>query len=177
VLLWPATKRELTSRVTWSKLDHRAMKQTFTTFDIIKALGIDRERLRQWLDRGLVRPSIERSEGRGTRNIFSRWDVYGIALFKQLLERGVSRTQAARLAAAFMGGAGVSPAAFVHAVGCRFVIFERTAKPEGGDEMKARFLGSDKWSVTGDDIRPWDDALIVNFAKLQREVDQRLAAL
>jgi len=69
------------------------MKNTFSTFEIIKVLGIPRERLREWLKRDFIKPTIS-ADGQGTKAVFTRQDVYGIELFRQLLERGLARDKA-----------------------------------------------------------------------------------
>ena len=72
-------------------------EKSYSTLDIVKKLDIPRERLREWIDRGFIVPSIERSSGQGTKNLFSRKDVYLIALFEKFLVSGISRKMAARL--------------------------------------------------------------------------------
>lgn len=69
------------------------MKTTFSTFEIMKALGIPRERLREWMKRDFIKPTIS-ADGQGTRAVFSRQDAYGVELFRQLLERGLARDKA-----------------------------------------------------------------------------------
>ena len=71
------------------------MKDAFSTFDIAKTLKIKRERLKDWQTRGYIKPSIQEARGRGTKNLFSRWDVYMIKLFEHMVNRGFSREQAA----------------------------------------------------------------------------------
>jgi hypothetical protein len=70
-------------------------KKTFTTTDIAR-LGIKRERLKEWITRGYIGPSIESATGAGTKNLFSLWDLYMIQLFQYLVERGFSREDSAR---------------------------------------------------------------------------------
>jgi hypothetical protein len=69
------------------------MQDDFSTLDICKALKIERERLRSWIKKDFIKPSIP-AEGAGTRASFTRLDVYKIAVFKALLEKGQSRTSA-----------------------------------------------------------------------------------
>ena len=70
------------------------MKQEFSTFDIIKKLNIPRERLREWMKRGFIEPTIG-SSGVGTKAIFTIQDVYKVLLFKHLIEIGFMREIAA----------------------------------------------------------------------------------
>ena len=63
----------------------------FTTFQIVKKLGINRNTLQQYLDRGLIEPSIQKSTGKGTKNIFSLHDLYRIMFFLKLHAGGYSQ--------------------------------------------------------------------------------------
>lgn len=58
----------------------------YTTFQIIKALNIPRERLKDWMEKGFVKPSLQQARGKGTKAFFSLLDVYSLALFKHLIE-------------------------------------------------------------------------------------------
>jgi len=70
------------------------MRNEFSTFDIVNALGIPFGRLREWINEGFIKPNIP-AEGAGTKAIFTRDDVYGVALFKSLVEFGMKRKRAA----------------------------------------------------------------------------------
>jgi hypothetical protein len=67
--------------------------KTYTSTDILK-LGIKRERLKDWIERGLVQPSIQKAAGQGTTHLFSIYDLYLIKLFERLVSRGLSRIDA-----------------------------------------------------------------------------------
>ena len=66
-------------------------RDAYTTFDIVEKLGIKRDRLNDWLTRGYITPSIQRASGQGTKNLFSRFDLYLIKVFEHMLSRGFSR--------------------------------------------------------------------------------------
>lgn len=66
------------------------MIDDFSTLDIVKALGIPRERLREWMKRKDMIPSVSAS-GKGTKAIFTRLDVYAVELFRQLVDKGFDR--------------------------------------------------------------------------------------
>ena len=68
----------------------------YTTFEICKKMGIRKERFREWIDRGYIKPSIQKASGRGTKNLFSKNDLYTIALFNYLIDRGFSREEVSR---------------------------------------------------------------------------------
>lgn len=74
-------------------------KGQYSTFDIVALFLLTRARLQEWIARGFIVPSVEKSVSRGTRNIFSRNDLYLIAVFIHLLEHGMHR----ELAAKFIG--------------------------------------------------------------------------
>lgn len=66
----------------------------YSTFEIKDILEMPRERLQDWIQRGFIYPSLNQAKGRGTKNVFSLWDLYGIALFEKLLWLGFSRETA-----------------------------------------------------------------------------------
>ena len=72
------------------------MKTEFSTFDIVKILEIPRERLKDWMNNGFVKPTTP-AQGRGSRAVFMREDVYIIALFKNMISWGLKREVAARI--------------------------------------------------------------------------------
>lgn len=71
------------------------MRKEFSTLDIVKALGITRERLRDWINQSFITAKIA-AEGHGTKAIFTVNDVYGIAFFRFLVESGFNRSAAAK---------------------------------------------------------------------------------
>jgi hypothetical protein len=73
------------------------MKNEFLMKDITDLLGIRMSSLQPWMDRGYVSPSIEKAQGPGTRNIWSRKDIFRLAAFKALLDNGFCREEAAVL--------------------------------------------------------------------------------
>ncbi len=68
--------------------------EEYTTTDIQKIFVIDRQRLREWIDKEYIYPSINRAHGIGTKNIFNRWDLYGIQLFMDFIDTGIKRSEA-----------------------------------------------------------------------------------
>jgi hypothetical protein len=77
-------------------MEHVFMRENFSTLDIVKALSIPRERLRDWMNNGFVIPTIS-SQGQGTKAVFTRNDVYLAALFVDLLKKGFKRYNASDL--------------------------------------------------------------------------------
>lgn len=68
------------------------MRDEFSTFDIVKALGIERERLREWMNRSFIKPTIP-APGQGKKAVFTRLDVYAVELFRQLVSAGLDRNR------------------------------------------------------------------------------------
>jgi hypothetical protein len=66
----------------------------FTTWDIQKKLGIKQARLKEWLK--FLPPSFKAS-GPGTKNLFSRSDLYALWVFRELIDRGITREKAGEL--------------------------------------------------------------------------------
>jgi len=64
--------------------------EKFYTSDVIIYTGVTKPSLEHWIARGWVRPSIQASSGIETENIFSRTDLYHIALIKKVHESGFS---------------------------------------------------------------------------------------
>jgi hypothetical protein len=58
----------------------------YTTFDISKKLGINRGRLREWMNDGYTPPSIQVAEGQGTKALFDDIDILAMLTFKTFIE-------------------------------------------------------------------------------------------
>ena len=66
--------------------------------DVLKVLDIKRERLKEWIARGYIIPSIKQPQGKGTRIIkkYNIEDIYRVALFKYLTKH-IKRECAAKI--------------------------------------------------------------------------------
>lgn len=73
----------------------------YTTWDIIKSLGIKRECLQDWICRGVIRPTI-RARGIGTKNRFTFNDVVKVNVFRHLVASGIQRVHASALVASIV---------------------------------------------------------------------------
>lgn len=62
------------------------MDNTYSTFAIQRMFDIKRITFHEWINRGYITPSIQAANGRGTKNLFNRLDLYRIALFRHLIE-------------------------------------------------------------------------------------------
>lgn len=69
----------------------------FSTFEIAKLFGTPRSSLQQYLDRGFISPSIEKAQGKGTRNRFSTDDLYQVRIFQKLHSVGLPQKEASEM--------------------------------------------------------------------------------
>ena len=65
-------------------------QETFSTFDVLKILGLKRGRLRQWMDRGFI-TGFTVQWGSGEKTLFGRVGLYHIELFRVLVDSGLNR--------------------------------------------------------------------------------------
>ena len=162
-----------------------------STLDIVKILEIPRERLRSWMKEGFVQPTVP-AEGQGTKAVFSRHDVYAVALFRDLLGAGFRR----EIAASHMG-----EFSKVFHKSYELVLYRQTVLP-GGCMMHCApiiITGNNNFAVmsgevsfTSDvhesreiteamksvnDISQWDNFFAVNMRKLKSRVDTQLLLL
>jgi hypothetical protein len=159
------------------------MKTEFSTFDIIKALGIPRERLRQWQVRSFIKPTIP-AEGQGTKAVFTLLDVYGVALFRSLLENGFSRAMAGDYVKQFIAQEEGEPDHQKTA----YILFRESVK-NGEKVISVLTFARGDWkidletsAVEWNEIKIeadkyWRTIYIVNFETLRNEIDAALVKL
>lgn len=158
----------------------KRMKEEYSTLDIVKALKIPRGRLREWIDQNFIIPSVS-AEGQGTRAVFTRIDVYGVALFRQLLKLGFSRSMASRITRDF-----VSREKAQTRGKARYLVFKIGEKNGEPAIIDSRIL-SRNCNInieTLEDLGPeaigpealieWSSVIIINFQHLQEEADAAL---
>jgi hypothetical protein len=164
------------------KMDTRS----YTTTDIIRGLGIPRERLRDWISRGFVRASVP-APGQGLAAEFSLWDVYRIELFRNLVDGGFDRKVASEFLKVLRSDENEKWKT-------AYIIFRR----EGEEIIPMTIAKGANWSldlkggrigVTGSpayvDVRQlrntkfdptaWDNIYLVNFEKIRESVDRNLS--
>jgi len=71
-------------------------KSEFTTFDVVKIIGIKMERLQDWMKRGFIKPTRQVPIGRGLKSYFDRLQLYIIEAFYYLVQNGINRQEAAQ---------------------------------------------------------------------------------
>jgi DNA-binding transcriptional MerR regulator len=166
------------------------MKNNFTTTDIVKALGIPRERLRSWTKLGYIKPSMP-SGKQGRKVIFTRADVYAVALFDRLINLGFKREDAARLVQFYISG--ISEGIL------EYIVFRPYFTSSGNKAWQVFPLDSSKKKLTiklknalfyGEEVglaertypqlgklEDWESLLIVNGNSLKRKTDEHLSML
>jgi hypothetical protein len=166
------------------------MKSGFSSFEIIKALDILRDRFREWQNKGFISATIP-APGQGIPAIYSAHDAHAIALFKTMVEAGFNRTVASDYVEKFkkreMGEPDYQKTTYI--------LFRESAKNgekiksvstfangnfkidlETGamDQMKmlSQFPRYEGWAD-----KDWRIIHIINFGALCREVDEALEKL
>ena len=144
----------------------------FKVSDVTAITGVKRLRLHSWMKLSYILPSVQSGEGSGNPNIFDRFDLYQIELFKYLTEKGFSRDLAAEYKVNFrdlIKDEGYSSSAYQHLVFCQrdgkfqkpFVLFEH-------EVMTEHLLG---------EIQRADDVYMVNLRKLRDRVNSKILEL
>lgn len=72
------------------------MKREFSTAEVAKILQLKFSRVQQWLARGHFHATSQKAKGSGSRNAFSRDDLYRAAIFAKLMSRGYSSEEASK---------------------------------------------------------------------------------
>ena len=73
------------------------MPLEFTTFDVCKSLDIKRETLKDWLNKGFIKASRSTTDSRGQKSFFDGWELHCIYLFREIVNKGMSRELASRI--------------------------------------------------------------------------------
>jgi hypothetical protein len=140
------------------------MKNEFSTFDIVKRLGINRNTLQSAIAGGYVVPDIQKASKKdGTRSKFSREGLYTVSLFFKLIQFGRSRFEARE-------ESNISWARVGTELNYLKISGDITKDPRmeiGGSAMKENYPTDDM--KDGEAFR-----LIVNLVALKNEVDSRL---
>ena len=71
-------------------------EQVFSTFDVKNILNIKRGRLVQWMKGDFLPEGQQVPWGKGSKTVFNINDLYSIALFKELVDSGLTRKVAKR---------------------------------------------------------------------------------
>ena len=145
------------------------MRESLTSFEVSKGLDIPYGRLREWIVRKHIEPSVQ-AKGQGSKAHFSRVDVYLIKLFESLLNCGISREKAAKCVNNTRTVAQISPEDFNK---CVYVVLYR--QNDGNYQSAFIPYNEFKMSLSGKTVdgkrAMFDDAIVVNFSNIRNAVD------
>ncbi len=150
------------------------MNTAFSTFDVSKLLGIDRGRIREWIDKDFITPSIEKSKGQGKKNLFSLLDVYGIVLFTSLLNMGLSREKASSFFHHFVFHAGTILKRDIHEY--KFIVYYFNALISGSSGIvRIHLIPKDEdTSSSLQEVEKNTEMLVINIDRILEVVDSQL---
>jgi hypothetical protein len=176
-------------------------EREFSIVDVVKRLGIPRERLRDWMNRCFVFTSDQDAAGQITKAVFNRLDVYGIALFEFLTkERFFSCEEAAKFTKLWVqttsGVASRNEKSPIEvqkkSTPSNVLIFINKSTPAGKELVcepvgiygrKESEEGFHFFKALGEILKnklkgkPWDDFFVVNIGKIKRQVDAQLGEI
>lgn len=151
--------------IVWRIRMEPEIEDLYSTLDIVKALDIPRERLRDWMIRGFIKPSLP-STGKGTIAVFTKADVFGVALFGKLLEKGFKREMAAEYIEMVVGQNLYR--------NLNFISFKSVIRDEKRVIDVDYQIGKSPLKIEIDDTEEWEDIHILNVKNLFKEVDAAL---
>ena len=152
-----------------------------STLKVCKVLKMNRERLRDWMVQGHIKPT-QTVEEHGTKAGFTDSDVVGIALFKKLVDMGYKRELIGELLKDYIGVGG----AFLNVAS--YLIFRIETNKKGKRNIISRIIGGGGGKLTiklehdnimVDDIievksTEWEDFHTINLHKIKGEVFRAL---
>lgn len=144
----------------------------YSTFDIVKGLGIARERLREWMTRGFVVPSVQ-ADGVGTKALFSIEDVYRVELFKELLAVGFNRISA-EMVCMQISNKELTQGSFVHLNWVRNPIKSFTDTKTGRSTPASGYMLAPVVSTSGDKA---DYGFQINLVSLRQDVQSAMDSI
>lgn len=148
--------------------------EKFLAKDIEKITGVKRNRLEQWIKWGFITPSVQVAKGHGTRNIWSRHDLYNIATFKKVTESGLSR----EIVADFLAMSVMTGLSEQQRDSITFWVYMRS-----GNRVAAAGLTYEKDEYPLLDLldiqkkegfKSFEDCYILNFVFLKNQVDKMI---
>jgi len=149
-------------------------RREFSTLDIVKLLGIPRERLRVWIDKGYITPSIQTADKQGEKHLFSVVDLYIIEIFKYLIEKGYSRDKACVLIDSLQKVLKITGNK-ININGVKRIFFISTGTGEVECNL-ASFSGgiADENLLEVLDNDEWTDFTSINFEPIKTKVDSAI---
>lgn len=149
----------------------------YNSNDVIKILPIKRERLREWILKKFIVPSLPQ-KGQGQPFEFTRLEVYILALFQKMIESGLSRPVAmayiqmminAKVLTAETMPAGISIRFSESGLNLSWIPLERKS-PSGKSII-------DHFTDKAEHEEDWDYIVLINTMKLKEQVDKKIKEL
>jgi len=140
--------------------------RVFTTTEVIAILNLKTERIRQWIKLKYVEPTIS-ATGSGTKNYFSKIDIYKIAVFKKLVDSGVNRWIAKQITQEF------SDEEWYHIKSgsyAEYLFIEVQAADRKSWKDSLKLYVSDRLPEELD----WEIVIVLNFALITKKIESRL---
>jgi hypothetical protein len=157
-----------TNHILWTGLIDMNQTREFSTFDVLKILDIKRERLREWVNQGFIKPTVS-AEGQGTKAVFKILDIYKIAVFKKLVEAGINRKKAADL---------INTNPIINSLEeVRNMNFILVLDEENGGAWTSYFepnLPAFKKEKDISEDSNWNIGILINFKKLRAEIQSSI---
>jgi hypothetical protein len=149
------------------------MKKGFSTKELTQVTQITRARLQEWYARGWVTPSLYEANQPGKHHVWSRADVYSVALFKQLTESGLAR----KVIGEFISQGVIDDTLTPEEINrISVMLFMRKGEQIRG----AAVLGTElEIAEFAEEIglKGFTDCYLVNFANLKHKIDERIEGL
>lgn len=159
-------------------------KAKYSTTQVYNILGMDRERLRDWINQGLLKPTLPVTN-LSSKAGFTYSDIFGIAIFKMLVEKGYKRNLVAKILGPHIGS--------IDSIldNCSFflIMFSKDAQGKVVADTTAIYGSCPQMKITFDvntisfegfrhgAVSDWDDVEIINMSKLRNEVSQGIKKL
>ena len=124
---------------------------------------------------------VQAASGQGTKNLFSRWDIYGLKLFLALIEKGFQRKKAADKVKAIIGilnyvdepGEEETKNPFEDPGAFPFIAL--SASNEKYIEMVPRYSDTGKIILDCTHQTNLEDIVLINLEKIRKDVDTAIA--
>lgn len=148
----------------------------FYASDVEKICSVRRTRLHAWIERGWLTPSIHKGVGSGSRNIYNRFDLYNIEMFKNLVNQGLPRKMIASYFQSMI-------ALHLHFTGSIIDVIEFWAFGRKGEKFYAEVITADSLKepidvfLCSDFIRKtsfYDNIFLFNFRRIREQVDIKI---
>jgi len=146
-------------------------KIELSTFDVMKILGLERERLRAWLHYEYI-PIKRAASGRGTKAIFSLTNVYNIAIFKKLIEAGLQRGQAK-----IYIENNKELSSYEKIIKIKYILFFRGDAYTSFQTSSEDLLDLEELGNFKSRNKSWNLGVVINFKKLRDEIDRAIDSL